>query len=78
MFRMLTLTTSAALLLTASVTAAGAQDHREIEREIYRLHADCDHGDRRACVRFGMILGEHHEMHEEWRRTHPEFFWYER
>ena len=32
----------------------------------------------RACVRLGIILGEHRERHEEWRLEHPDVFFYER
>ena len=38
----------------------------------------CDDGDRRACVRLGIIIGEHRERREEWRREHPDVFFYER
>ena len=78
MYRKLTLIAGAALLLCGAVFTAQAQDRRAIDFEIHRLHGECDHGDRRACIRFGMILGEHHELHEEWRHQHPEFFWWER
>jgi hypothetical protein len=42
------------------------------------LRVACADGDRRACVRLGIILGEHRERHEEWRREHPDVFFYER
>jgi hypothetical protein len=48
------------------------------EAEIRGLHQLCEKGDRRACVRFGMILGEMRERHGEWRRAHAEWFWWER
>jgi hypothetical protein len=63
---------SAALLLLAAMPAK-AQD-----LEVIRVyHIACGHGDRAACVRFGIMLGEHREKREEWRRLHPEFFWWE-
>jgi hypothetical protein len=69
----LVLCASAALLLFAAIPAK-AQDI-----EVLRAyHIACDHGDRAACVRFGIMLGEHKEKREEWRRLHPEFFWFER
>ena len=49
-----------------------AQDRPTKEGE--RLHQLCDKGDQRACVRFGMLLNENRGRHEEWRRSHPEFF----
>lgn len=64
---------SAALALFAAIPAK-AQDI-----EVLRAyHIACEHGDRKACVRFGFMLGENKAHHEEWRRLHPEFFWYER
>ncbi|MBV9236226.1 MAG: hypothetical protein JOZ94_10390 [Xanthobacteraceae bacterium] len=51
---------------------AQAQDRPE--REGQRLHGLCDKGDQKACVRFGMLLNENRGRHEEWRKSHPEFF----
>ncbi len=53
-------------------------DWREHEERMRRLHIECDRGDRRACVDFGVIIGENHEYHGEWRRAHPEWWWWER
>ncbi|HUA50906.1 MAG TPA: hypothetical protein VMB81_02015 [Candidatus Sulfotelmatobacter sp.] len=53
---------------------ASAEDREERMRH---LHFDCDRGDRRACVRFGVMLGENHDHFVEWRRTHPEWWWWE-
>ena len=39
-----------------------------------RLHQLCDGGDKRACVHFGMMFNENRARHDEWRRSHPEFF----
>jgi hypothetical protein len=64
--------TSAIFLSTAP---ARAQD---IQAELLGFHQLCDRGDRKACVRFGMILGRMQERHAEWRRAHPEWFWWER
>jgi hypothetical protein len=76
------------LLLAASavfLAAAGsvpmispvhAQDARQAE--LLGYHVACDRGDRKACVRFGMMLGEMKERHVEWRKSHPEFWWWER
>ena len=68
----LVLYASAALLLFAALPAK-AQDI-----EVLRAyHIACDHGDRAACVRFGIVLGENRGKREEWRCLHPEFFWWE-
>jgi len=48
------------------------------EEQMRRFHFDCDHGDRRACVHFGVLIGENLERHGEWHRTHPEWWWWER
>jgi hypothetical protein len=42
------------------------------------FHQLCDRGDRKACIRFGIMIGENRERHAEWRRHHPEFWWWER
>jgi hypothetical protein len=59
----------AALLASAS---AQAQDRAATEG--VRLHQLCEKGDQRACVRFGMMLNENRGRHEEWRKSHPEFW----
>ncbi len=70
---------AAASVLSAGILAgavpAQAQDRDEAIR---RLHFECDRGDRRACVRFGVMIGENRDRHAEWRHTHPEYFWWER
>lgn len=52
-----------------------AQDRPTKEGE--RLHQLCDKGDQKACVRFGMLLNENRGRHEEWRKSHPEFWSYQ-
>jgi hypothetical protein len=68
------LVAGAVVMLSTAAVQAHAQDRDEM---MYRLHHACDAGDRRACVRFGIAIGENHERHEEWRRVHPEYFWWE-
>jgi hypothetical protein len=65
----------AVLMLGGLTQRAGAQDWGG---EMGRWHALCDHGDRRACVRFGILIGEHRDHEAEWRRSHPEWYWWER
>ena len=50
----------------------------EVREHMHRLREECQDGDRRACVRFGMILGQYRDRQEEWRRENPENFWFER
>jgi hypothetical protein len=74
------------LLLIASTIAIGAATSipmsiaaraQDRAAEIIGFHQLCDHGDRKACVRFGMLLGQNMERHAEWRRSHPEWWWWE-
>jgi hypothetical protein len=74
------LSTVAVLVLagaTLSSVTVRAEDWKAREAELLGLHQLCDKGDRRACVRFGMMLGEAKERHADWRRNHPEFWWWE-
>jgi hypothetical protein len=67
------------LLAIAAIASTGvvrAQSPREAE--MIGFHQLCDRGDRKACVRFGIMLGENRERHADWRRAHPEFWWWER
>ncbi len=68
--------------LPAVLVAAGALSTPSradpYEERLHRLHAECDRGDRRACVEFGHVIHEGREYHAEWRRTHPEWWWWER
>ena len=57
-------------------TAVKAQNVREAE--LIGFHQLCEKGDRRACVRFGIMIGENRERHAEWRRLHREWFWWDR
>ena len=45
--------------------------------QAYTLKGACDQGSRRACIRFGILIGKHQERVATWRRTHPDFFSYE-
>jgi hypothetical protein len=50
----------------------------EIRERMFALRAECEDGERRACVRLGIIIGEHREHRSAWRREHPDLFWWER
>jgi hypothetical protein len=68
-----------ALAAIASFTSIGfafAQDAREAE--MIGMHQLCDHGDRKACVKFGMMIQQNHDRMEAWRHNHPDWFWFER
>jgi hypothetical protein len=70
---------AAALVAVAAIAASqGLRAQNVREAEMIGFHQLCDKGDRRACVRFGIMIGENRERHAEWRRAHPEFWWWER
>ena len=50
----------------------------ELGDRMLQLREGCEDGDRRACVRLGIIIGENRERRAAWRREHPEVFFYER
>jgi hypothetical protein len=54
--------------------ASGDRDYGRISR----LRAMCDDGSRKACIRFGMILGQNREREAQWRRSRPDFYNWER
>ena len=50
----------------------------ELRERMLELRAGCEDGDRRACVRLGILIGENRERRADWRREHPDVFFYER
>ena len=50
----------------------------ELRERMFALRAACEEGDRRACVKLGIIIGENRERRAAWRREHPDLFFYER
>jgi hypothetical protein len=64
------------IVVGSSSVSVQAQSAREAE--MIGFHQLCDRGDRKACIRFGIMIGENRERHAEWRRSHPEFWWWER
>ena len=67
---------SAAIIISSATAIGGvpAQAQDRVSSEGQRLHRLCNDGDKRACVRFGMMFNENRARHDEWRRSHPEFF----
>jgi len=55
-----------------------AERRDEVREMMFRLHRACEEGDRRACIQFGMIIGENREHRAGWRREHPDLFGWER
>jgi hypothetical protein len=50
----------------------------ELRERMLELREACQDGDRRACIRFGIIIGENRERRAQWRRENPDLFWWER
>jgi hypothetical protein len=50
----------------------------ELRDRMLEFRERCEEGDRRACVRLGIVIGENRERRSAWRREHPEVFFYER
>jgi uncharacterized protein YcfJ len=50
----------------------------ELRDRLLELREGCEDGDRHACVRLGILIGENRERRAAWRREHPEVFFYER
>ena len=63
-------------LLACNGYPAAAQDGREAQMIGFRDF--CEHGDKKACVKFGMMLQQNTDRHNEWRRSHPDWFFFER
>jgi len=50
----------------------------ELSDRMMEYRARCEDGDRRACVRLGILIGENRARREAWRRDYPDVFFYER
>jgi hypothetical protein len=50
----------------------------EFRDRLFELRGACEAGNRGACVRLGIVIGEHRERTALWRREYPEVFFYER
>jgi hypothetical protein len=63
---------------SAGMVASPAHAQNAAEAEIIGFHQLCEKGDRKACVRFGILIGRNEQRHADWRRAHAEWFWFER
>ena len=63
---------------SAGIVASPAHAQNAVEAEIIGFHQLCDKGDRKACVRFGILIGQNQQRHADWRRAHADWFWWER
>jgi hypothetical protein len=75
---MWSIATAALLGVIAAGSSAVVRAQSAREAEMIGFHQLCDRGDRKACIRFGIMIGENRERHAEWRRAHPEFWWWVR
>jgi hypothetical protein len=64
-----------ALPSVVQVTPARAQ--ADVEAEMIGYHQLCDKGDRRACIKFGILIGRNQQRNADWRRAHADWFWWE-
>ncbi len=62
----------------AEPVAVAPRYHDELGDRLMDFREACEDGDRRACVRLGVLIGENRERRAAWRREHPEAFFYER
>ena len=69
-------TVAVATLAMGGATPARAQSN--VEAEMIGFHQLCDKGDRRACVRFGILIGQNQQRHADWRRAHADWWWWEK
>jgi hypothetical protein len=63
---------------TTAMVATPARAQSNVEAEMLGFHQLCDKGDRKACVRFGILIGKNEQRHADWRKSHAEWFWWER
>ena len=57
---------------------SAAARYDDARAEMPDLRMDCDDGDRRACIRFGIAIGRNWERRDRWRQESPELFKWER
>lgn len=62
---------------STSMVASPAHAQGAVEAEILGFHQLCEKGDRKACIRFGILIGRNEQRHADWRRAHAEWFWWE-
>ena len=75
MFNKFMAATAIATAILGWSSASQAQSPRDAE--IIGFHQLCDKGDRKACVRFGILIGQNQQRHADWRRAHADWFWWE-
>jgi hypothetical protein len=61
-----------------SCARSAAAIPRRLGNRLIEYREACEAGDRRACVRLRILIGENRERRAAWRRDHPEAFFSER
>lgn len=51
---------------------------RAVRERMHEYRDECRDGDRGACVRLGIIIGQNQERRADWQREHPAYFWWDR
>ena len=69
---------AAGLSSTAALIATPAHAQDAVEAEMVGYHQLCQKGDRKACIRFGILIGRNEQRHADWRRAHADWWWWER
>src|SRR3984885_3204800 len=54
---------------TTAMVATPARAQSNVEAEMLGFHQLCDKGDRKACVRFGILIGKNEQRHAGWRKS---------
>jgi hypothetical protein len=62
---------------TAELVATPAHAQDAVEAEMIGYHQLCQKGDRKACIRFGILIGRNEQRHVDWRRAHADWWWWE-
>jgi hypothetical protein len=62
---------------TAELVATPAHAQDAVEAEMIGYHQLCQKGDRKACIRFGILIGRNEQRHADWRRAHADWWWWE-
>jgi hypothetical protein len=62
---------------TASMVTTPARAQDAVDAEMIGFHRLCEQGDRKACIRFGILIGRNEQRHADWRRAHADWWWWE-
>lgn len=68
---------AAGISSTAALIATPAHAQDAVEAEMVGYHQLCQKGDRKACIRFGILIGRNEQRHADWRRAHADWWWWE-